>query len=273
MYICMYICNWVVPGDIFYFCPFFHSFPSFPLLFFLSRFLAQMAAGSYRFLSGDGASHRRRYWRAYRRAARAASALPRKRSSSSSASLSARSTSRSSSGLSARSTSRSSAGLSAHGPAEVRPGNRHKAFPCCGRRREQCTCDYSLVKRCLAKREFSDLVKSLQRAALLTIKDTSDTGYFVRTFCKRVPGRTFCVGPHEVVRNASFKNFVYRCIVFRRYSSPSTWSSLQDAIPCSGRPKWGMLKTRISRICSSGHLFGGKFRPAILKHFKDGKVW
>ena len=23
----------------------------------------------------------------------------------------------------------------------------------------------------------------------------------------------------------------------------------------------------------NGHLFGGKFRPAILKHFKDGKVW
>ena len=221
-----------------------------------------MPAGA-RFLSQDRASHRRRYWRAYRRSARAASASPKKRTSTPTAGSSS----------SRRSTSKSSAGLSAPGPADGRPGNRHKAFPCCGRRLQQCTCEYSLVDRCVNKRKFNDLVKGLQRAALLNVWDTDDVSHFIRTFCKRVPGRTFCVAPHEKVSNAKFNNFVYRALVFRRYSSQSTWTSLQDAIPSSGRPQWRMLKTRISRICNTGHLFGGKFYPAILKHFKVGKAW
>ena len=38
-------------------------------------------------------------------------------------------------------------------------------------------------------------------------------------------------------------------------------------------PEVGDVEARISRIGSSGHVVGGTFRPAILKHFKDGKVW
>ena len=46
------------------------------------------------------------------------------------------------------------------------PGNRHRTYPCCGRRRERCACDWSAIKTRLNSAEWDALLGRLTTAEL-----------------------------------------------------------------------------------------------------------
>jgi len=51
-------------------------------------------------------------------------------------------------------------------------------FPFCGRRRSQCKCDFSVIKKHVKMGEWQKFRKRLQNVRLLRALDTSDTGVF-----------------------------------------------------------------------------------------------
>jgi len=66
--------------------------------------------------------------------------------------------------------------------ADARAGSRHKLYPCCGRRRSQCNCNWDPVERCLDKRRWKEFVSSIKAAELLKLQDTQDVGPALNAF-------------------------------------------------------------------------------------------
>lgn len=62
-----------------------------------------------------------------------------------------------------------------------RPGSRHKKYPCCFKRRDQCTCDWQPVEKHIKRNEMDAFLSCVSKAALLKIEDTADVGPILHT--------------------------------------------------------------------------------------------
>ena len=47
-----------------------------------------------------------------------------------------------------------------------RPGNRHRKYPCCGRRKERCVCDWSGIEARLDSAAWGAFLRRLEQAEL-----------------------------------------------------------------------------------------------------------
>lgn len=148
---------------------------------------------SPRFMSVSTMDARRRYWRQYRRAKRAAAA-PKKNKKAGTQVRKKPATrarekpvaSRSASAACPRAAAcpRSSLARGVKRPAgeDERSRSRHRMYPCCGKRRSKCVCDFTSIEKRLRKLEWARFVHQLKSARLLTARDTADVGWFLSTY-------------------------------------------------------------------------------------------
>ena len=140
-------------------------------------------------------------------------------------------------------------------PAAVdnRPGSRHRLFPCCGKRKVFCRCDYTELHDTVDQDALDDFMNYLGNANLLTIKDTVDTGFFLSTV--------------DITQLSMSMAFRY-CLVFRRFSNHSTWAALMPCIR-SARVNWNGIHKALQNIIDSGEkMFGGLFYPATVRRYR-----
>ena len=153
--------------------------------------------------------------------------------------------------------------------------SRHKKYPCCGYRRAQCKCDWRDVVRHLDKKAWRCLYVRLSSAALLTARDTVDTGFFMQEFSVPVPGHMHKVSAYDAGNRASTaKCFVMRAMAFKRFGSVETWKAIRSAFPPAARPRWSHLERALQvRLHAGQPIFGGLYYASVLRTYWDGKQW
>ena len=140
-------------------------------------------------------------------------------------------------------------------PAAVdnRPGSRHRLFPCCGKRKALCRCDYTELHDTVDQDALDDFMNYLGNANLLTIKDTVDTGFFLSTV--------------DITQLSMSMAFRY-CLVFRRFNNHCTWCALMPYITSAQVNFHGIRKALQRIIDADEKIFGGLFYPATLRKYK-----
>jgi hypothetical protein len=144
-------------------------------------------------------------------------------------------------------------------PPDTRSGSRHKVYPCCGKRRAQCVCDWTAIEHRLDPVALSAFVASVGRAGLLKVADTHDTNSFL-----------------EKHRNEPcLVRFLTLAVAYRRFNRPATWDAIE---PCfaTHRVNWKQLEKTLSTLFDSGApVFGGVFYAPTLRRFSTdgGNSW
>lgn len=138
--------------------------------------------------------------------------------------------------------------------SDARVGSRHKLFPCCGRRRSQCKCDFSVIKKHVKMGEWQKFRKRLQNVRLLRALDTSDTGVFLASVDGRPKG--------------DLARFWFVCLAYRRFNNPETWQDIRHAA-IKSPPDWKALGDALrAREAKGEKLFGLAFYPATLGRYR-----
>ena len=130
-----------------------------------------------------------------------------------------------------------------HAAVDNRAGSRHRLYPCCGKRKASCRCNYTQLRDTLNQDALLDLMNYLSTANLLTIKDTVDTGAFLSS-----------VDTQHLSMSMAFRY----CLVFRRFSKLSTWSVLMPCIT-SPRVDWKRIREALQHIIDSNETTFGSF--------------
>ena len=134
-----------------------------------------------------------------------------------------------------------------------RAGSRHRLYPCCGKRKVSCRCDYTQLHDTVNQGALLDFINYLDTADLLTMNDTVDTGVFLSS-----------VDIQEFSMSMAFRY----CLVFRRFNKHSTWSALMPCIT-SARVDWQGIRKALQHIIDSDEkMFGGLFYPATLRRYR-----
>ena len=129
--------------------------------------------GQDRFLSSTPTDRFRRYQRDYQRATRAAADAPSR-------------------------------------PVDSREGSRHRQYPCCGRRRCQCKCNWTDIEKAICPEAWDSFTSSVRSGSLLKLADTQDCGPAMVEF-----------------RGISdFAQLWALCLMFRYFSHCPTWRAL-----------------------------------------------
>ena len=143
--------------------------------------------------------------------------------------------------------------ISKYAAVDERAGSRHRLYPCCGKRKALCTCDYTQLHDTLNHDALRDLINYLSTADLLTVKDTVDSGVFLSS-----------VDIQHLSMSMAFRY----CLVFRRFSNHSTWAALMPCIR-SARVNWNGIRKALQNIIDSDEkMFGGLFYPATLRKYR-----
>ena len=138
-------------------------------------------------------------------------------------------------------------------PLNDRVGSRHRIYPCCGKRKALCRCNYTPLRDTLNRDAFRDFIKYLHTAILLTIHGTVDTGPFLSSV--------------NMQHLSTARAFRY-CLVFRRFSHHLTWAALMPCIT-SEQVNWNGIRKALQHITDSDEkLFGGMFYPATLRRYR-----
>ena len=211
-----------------------------------------------RFLSSDDGSVKRRYWRNYRRESRSCSGVIKKRPSAACGVSQA-----------LKRPAASACGVS-QAPAagtDDRTGSRHRFYPCCGKRRNQCSCDWTWYRSRLREGRLREFLKTVASSELLRGSDTADTGWFL--------ARVACpTSSASSLQEASLARFWWACIAFRRFSNPDTWEAMERAV-LRAPPNWEGVRAALQERADAGEtLFGGRFYPSVLKRYREeGAAW
>lgn len=145
---------------------------------------------------------------------------------------------------------------------DTRAGSRHKRYPCCGKRRNQCACDWAVIRQHLNRNELSAFKERLNRATLLRATDCEDTRFFLDLYAGQdVPLNTFFM----------------MCLAYRRFNRPSTWQTLEENRWLGAglsAPRWHTLRAALARLFAARTpVFGGVFYPATLRAFMRAGRW
>ena len=208
----------------------------------------------------DKQSMRRRYWRNYRRKSRrdgeAASSVARRVPPSSKKRILKKPAA-----TSHRSGSTHKRILKEPAAASDRLGSRHRLFPCCGKRRNQCKCDWSDIARRVRKGPWGKFQTTVAQSTLLTGRDTQDTGYFVQRYGVDAACPIKCC----------FGDLWFRCLVFKHFNRVSTWERIVHCIPISGRQtQWAGVRKALEQLYAAGEpVFGGTFYHSTLKAYRS----
>lgn len=222
-----------------------------------------------RFMSIATQDIRRRYWRQYRRLQRNKKAPLRKklaahvvlrrpaaseRSARSGAACPAPSSSAASAKGPTRGIKRAASGE--QDCERERSKSRHRLYPCCGRRRAQCVCDFSAIARRLQKGAWQTFQAQVKDARLLTARDTADVGWFL----SRHPWKP---GQMPLWR------YFFLCLAFRRFNRVSTWEQLAPSFSPQGEPDYEGIAAKLTDMKKRGEtIFGGAFFPPTLKQYR-----
>lgn len=144
-----------------------------------------------------------------------------------------------------------------------RAGSRHKLYPCCGRRRNQCVCDWSHIEARADPQAIAVFADTLVSVTLLRATDTTDTGHFLRRH-------------QEDVSQFGLRNFMMLCIAFRRFGCVETWEAMMASawLPRIGNPSWEALAPVLRNLFDTGcRVFGGLYYPATLRSYRLFNVW
>ena len=101
---------------------------------------------------------------------------------------------------------------------DKRVGSRHRLYPCCGKRRAYCKCDWGWYRRNIKAKEQNKFWGIIPSAELLRGTDTADMGYFLEEVA--------C----PLLVDAPLAMFLKACLVFRRFSRVDTWKIIQEEI-------------------------------------------
>jgi len=153
---------------------------------------------------------------------------------------------------------RGSAGGVSPGGVDARQGSRHRLYPCCGKRKQSCTCVWNDLEARIRPGPWKQFEQSVAKCDLLTGRDTSDTGYFLNLYS-------------GAASDVPLPAFWFMCVVYRRYSDPEMWEQLQGAISeADGQsPAWGEVQRALQKRIDEGKpIFGGKLYPSSLKMYR-----
>ena len=142
---------------------------------------------------------------------------------------------------------------------DSRTGSRHKWYPCWGRRRAQCVCDWTDIERSSDPVAISEFVANVGRAGLLKVADTHDTNSFLQ----------------KHMSEPCLVRFLTLSVAFRRFNRPATWDAIAPCFATS-RIKWSQLGETLRTLFASGApVFGGVFYPPTLRKFSTdgGRRW
>ena len=222
-----------------------------------------------RFMSVTAEDVRHRYWRKYRREQREKPHSRKKpathvvlRRPAAVATMSARSSAAcpapSSSAASAKTPTR---GVKRRASGEQdgageRSKSRHRLYPCCGRRRAQCKCNFSAIVRRVQKGPWKAFQAQVKDARLLTARDTADVGWFLKRY-------TWKAGQMPLWR------YFFLCLAFRRFNRVSTWEQLAPSISAQGTPDYEGIAAKLTDMKKRGEtIFGGALFPPTLKQYR-----
>lgn len=223
-----------------------------------------------RFMSVTTDDVRRRYWRQYRRKQRENKASVRKRPAAHVVLRRPAAAERSARSGAACPAPSSPPVVSAGGPTRgikraasreqdcepERSKSRHRLYPCCGRRRAQCVCDFSAVARRVQKDALKTFKEQLKDSRLLTARDTADVGWFLARY-KWNPGQM-----------PLWRYFFLR-LAFRRFNRVSTWEQLAPSFSPQGEPDYEGIAAKLTDMKKRGEtIFGGAFFPPTLKQYR-----
>jgi len=93
---------------------------------------------------------------------------------------------------------------------DVRPGSRHRLYPCCGFRRAQCKCDWSGIEKSVVKKAWKSFESSVAGGTLLKLADTQDCG----------------PGLQEFQHVKRLDQLWALCVMYRYFSNTHTWEAL-----------------------------------------------
>ena len=159
-------------------------------------------------------------------------------------------------------------------PVPRRPGNRHRRYPCCGRRKERCGCDWSAIEARLDSAAWRAFRRRLEQAELKYARDTSDVGVMLGMWMRNGAHALHCVLVQEPGFASDYVNFMFRLFVLRRYRM-DVWQRLVPAIPPIGEPKWsaihGVFKSLFHHE-KKPKVFPHNFRATTLREYlQNGK--
>jgi hypothetical protein len=141
---------------------------------------------------------------------------------------------------------------------DKRVGSRHRLYPCCGKRRAYCKCDWGWYRRNIKAKEQNKFWGIISNAELLRGTDTADMGYFLEEVA--------C----PLLVDAPLAMFLKACLVFRRFSRVDTWKIIQEEIL---KPKTDWVKVNKAlrkRVEHNEPLFGGTCYPTVLRAYRTG---
>ena len=147
---------------------------------------------------------------------------------------------------------------------QERRGSRHRFYPCCGRRRNQCSCDWSVIVGYAAPAAMQGFKDRLGRAMLLRVADTADTSAFLEDHA---------TDDGEVCT----PRFMMICMAYRRYNRAGVWKTIIDAgaFPCGQEPVWDKLQGALRVVFEGGGpVLSGVYYPSTLRSYSvDGINW
>ena len=142
----------------------------------------------------------------------------------------------------------------------------HKRYPCCGKKKRSCKCDWSVVEQHIDLTKWREFVHRIAHSALVFARDTADVGSFVPRFEKRVHQHYVMAGEH----GGDFRTFLFRMFVLRRYNRENVWLRLAPAIPTEGEPDWEDLGERLQGLFTEpGTVFSSSFRYTHVNKVRD----
>ena len=153
-----------------------------------------------------------------------------------------------------------------------RPGNRHRRYPCCGRRKERCACDWSEVEARLDSAAWGAFRCRLEQAELKYARDTSDVGVMLGMWTQ-AGSALHCVLVEEPPDcQSDYVNFMFRVFVLRRYRL-EVWQRLVPAIPPIGTPTWPAIRSALKSLFRQDKkVFPHQFRATTLREYlQNGK--
>jgi hypothetical protein len=70
-------------------------------------------------------------------------------------------------------------GIEKNAGAAGRQGSRHRMYPCCGKRRAQCVCDWTWYRAKVNEANLKKFFQNISESQILRGSDTADTGWFI----------------------------------------------------------------------------------------------
>ena len=148
-------------------------------------------------------------------------------------------------------------------------GNRRRKYPCCGRRRERCSCDWSDVEARLNSAAWEEFLHTLETAELKYARDTSDVGVSLKEWVQEDDAQHCVLLAEKGQVESDYLNFMFRMFVVRRYRQ-EVRQRLVPACPAAGTPAWPkMLRVFAELIADGCAIFLCNFRPATLRSYVD----